>query len=426
VWDFVKIYVPIAAVVAAGFWAAWQFADPAPPRTLRMATGAPDGAYAAFGERYRNILAREGVRLELVPTSGSIENIALLRRMTGGVEVAFVQGGTGDPATAPGLVSLASVFLEPVWLFARAAAKAERLANRKGARIATGVEGSGTRALALRLLEATGLEAGNSDLRSIGGPVAAAALRAGEIDAAFFVTAQPSEAMRALLADPSITLVAFPDAEAFARRFAFLERIDVPQGLIDLERDIPPAAVTMLAPAASLVARGDIHPALITLLLDAATEIHGPAGLFHSAGQFPSARYVDYPLDEDAQRYLKSGPTFLRRFLPFGIANLTERLVILLVPLLGLLIPLFRIAPPAYRWQIRRKITRWYEDLRSLEDDARAAGDRADHAELVRKLDALQAEVGQVKVPLGYADSLYHLRLHIELAREIAARAAGR
>jgi hypothetical protein len=131
-------------------------------------------------------------------------------------------------------------------------------------------------------------------------------------------------------------------------------------------------------------------------------------------------------LDEDAQRYLKSGPTFLRRFLPFGIANLTERLVILLVPLLGLLIPLFRIAPPAYRWQIRRKITRWYEDLRSLEDDARAAGDRADHAELVRKLDALQAEVGQVKVPLGYADSLYHLRLHIELAREIAARAAGR
>ena len=425
-WDYIKIYGPIVAVVAAGFWAAWQFVDPAPPRTLRMATGAADGAYAAFGERYRNILARQGVRLELVATSGSIANVAQLRREAGGVEVAFVQGGTGDPEAAPGLISLASVFLEPVWLFARADAKPDRLASLRGRRIAVGPDGSGTRALALRLLEAAGIGPGNADLRAIGGPDAATALQAGQIDAAFFVTARPSDSMRALLADRAIALVAFPDAEAFARRFAFLERVEVPQGLIDLTRDIPPAPVTMLAPAASLVARGDIHPALITLLLDAATEIHGRAGLLHADGQFPSARYVDYPLDEDAERYIKSGPTFLRRFLPFGIANLTERLVILLVPLLGLLIPLIRIAPPAYRWQIKRKITRWYKDLRALEAAARAADDAEHQAELVRKLDALQAEVGQVKVPLGYSDSLYHLRLHIELARDIAARAAGR
>ncbi|HEX9836842.1 MAG TPA: TAXI family TRAP transporter solute-binding subunit, partial [Alphaproteobacteria bacterium] len=163
-WDYIKIYGPIVAVVAAGFWAAWQFVDPAPPRTLRMATGAADGAYAAFGERYRNILARQGVRLELVATSGSIANVAQLRREAGGVEVAFVQGGTGDPEAAPGLISLASVFLEPVWLFARADAKPDRLASLRGRRIAVGPDGSGTRALALRLLDAAGIGPGNADL----------------------------------------------------------------------------------------------------------------------------------------------------------------------------------------------------------------------------------------------------------------------
>lgn len=422
-WDYLKVYGPIIATVVAGFVVAWQFVDPAPPRVVRMASGAPDGTYAAFAARYATILARDGVRLEVMSTEGSVENLALLTAESGGVDVAFLQGGIGAPDAAPDLVSLASVFFEPIWLFARKDLPVDQLRALTGRRIAVGAEGSGTRAVALQLLAENGIGPDRTTLLAKGSDGAAMALLTGGVDAAFYVTARPSAAMKRLLRTPSVQLVSFSRAEAYGRRFPFLEQLSLPEGLLDFATNIPPKNITVLAPAATLVARTDLHPALIELLLDAATQVHSPAGLFQAPDQFPSARYVDFPLNDEARRYLKSGPTFLRRYLPFAWANLAERLVIMLVPFVTLLIPLFRIAPPAYRWRIRGKILRWYKELRALEARIQGPGDGTTADDLARELDRLQEAVGRLAVPVGYADTLYHLRLHIAFVREQSLRA---
>ena len=95
------------------------FTPPMPQRTVVMATGPEGGAYAALGQKYKEILSRQNVRLELLATNGSVENIERLRNSQGGVSVAFVQGGTTSGAEAPELVSLGTLFYEPFWVFSR-------------------------------------------------------------------------------------------------------------------------------------------------------------------------------------------------------------------------------------------------------------------------------------------------------------------
>ncbi len=427
--EYLKVYLPIIAIVAAGFVIAYRLVDPAPSRMLRIATGAPEGAYAAAAERYRAILARDGVELEIVPTSGSVENLRLLADAETGIDLAFVQGGTGAAAAgpAPGLVSLASVFFEPLWIFARGERAPRRLSELAGRRLAIGAEGSGTRALALELLGSSGVFDTPTALADLGGEQAVQDLLAGRIDAAFFVTGRPRPLLTPLFQVRGIHLVALDFAEAYTFRHPFLSKVTLPAGLIRLDPPIPARDVPLLAPAAALVARDGLHPALIDLLLGAAKEVHRPRQLFAKRGDFPSAAYLDFPIDRQAQRYLEAGPSFLRRYLPFQVAGFVERLWVLVLPLITLAIPLMRIAPPTYRWQVRRKIYRWYKHLRRLEDDMWRARDPKTRAQMAEHLDRLQRDVGKLKVPLAYAEQLYHLRLHIEFLRQrMAAEPASR
>lgn len=419
--EYLKVYLPILAIVAAGFVVAYRLVDPAPSSMLRIATGGPEGAYAAAAERYKAILARDGVTLEIVHTSGSIENLSLLADAGKGIDIAFVQGGTAAAAAAasePGLVSLASVFFEPLWIFTRGERAPRRLNELAGKRLAVGSEGSGTRALALELLGSSGVFDKPTALADLGGEQAVQALLTGQVDAAFFVTGRPRPLLTPLFQARGIHLVALDFAEAYTFRHPFLTRVTLPAGVINLDPPVPVQDVPLLAPAAALVARDGLHPALIDLLLGAAKEVHRPRQLFAPRGEFPSAAHLDLPLDRQAQRYLEGGPSFLRRYLPFQVAGFVERLWVLALPLVTLAIPLMRIAPPTYRWQVRRKIYRWYKHLRRLEDDMWRARDAKSRAQMVEHLDRLQRDVGKLKVPLSYAEQLYHLRLHIEFLRQ--------
>lgn len=414
--DALKVYVPIALLVAVGFVVAYRFVDPAPPTSLKMATGSPDGAYHAFGQRYREILARDGVILEIVPTAGSVENLRLLQAADG-VDIAFVQGGVGDPDQSPNLVSLASVFYEPLWVFLRADGQPWKLSELAGKRVAIGSEGSGVQRLAIDLMAANGIGADAFTALAIGGQAAVTALLAGEIDAAFFVTANVRPLMP-LIDAPDLRLLNFVHADAYKLRFKNLASVTLPAAAIDLDGEVPPEDLTLLAPVASLVARDDLHPALTDLLLRAADEIHRPRALFNRPNEFPSANFIDYPLDSNARRYLASGPSFLRRYLPFRVAAMVERLWVMVLPLLTLAIPLARFAPPAYSWQVRRRIYRWYKHLRRIERRSDRAADAEARRALLGELEELQQRVGEVKVPLSYAEDLYHLRLHIMFVRQ--------
>ena len=421
--DFLRIYVPIAILIVVGFAFTSRFINPAPPRHVRIASGAPQGAYAEAAKRYRDILARDGITLDVVTTSGSMENLKLLQAPTGGVDVAFVQGGTGTP-DLPGLLSLGSVFFEPLWVFVRASVPARYLRDLAGRRLALGVEGSGTRALALQLLRASGVS-DSANLLSMGGDEAVQALLTGAVDAAFFVTARPQPQLDPLLRATQVRLMNFVQADAFAQRFRFLSRVVLPEGRLDLATNLPAMDVTLLAPAAALAAREGMHPAIIDRLIQAATEVHGGGQLFSEPGQFPSPRFVDIPMSTDAERYLKSGPSFFRRHLPFWAATMVERFMVMLIPIVTLMLPLIRFAPPVYNWQVRRRIYRWYGDLREIEQRALGVTTAAELADILERLNRVEAEVGKVHVPLSYSESHYHLRTHILFIKRRVERKAA-
>jgi uncharacterized protein len=421
--DYLKFYVPIAVLLMVGFGLASRYVNPAPPRQVRIASGAPQGAYAESAQRYRGILARDGITLEIVATSGSMENLKLLQAQRGGVDVAFIQGGTGSPDT-PGLLSLGSVFFEPLWVFVRDVLPARYVRDLAGRRLALGVEGSGTRVLALQLLQASGVAEG-PNLLAMGGDEAVQGLLNGTVDAAFFVTARPQPQLDPLLRDKRVRLMSVAQADAFAQRFRFLSKVVLPEGRLDLAAHVPAADVTLLAPAAALVAREDLHPAIIDRLIQVAVEVHGGGQLFTEPGQFPSSRFVDIPINPQAERYLRLGPTFFRRHLPFWAATMVERFMVMLIPIATLLLPLLRFAPPVYKWQVRRRIFRWYGTLRDIEERALAATAPAERADVMRELDRVEEEVGKIQIPLGHEESHYNLRMHIQFIRRMLPSATG-
>ncbi len=412
----------IVLIVGIGFVVAYQFVEPAPPSRIVISTGGESGAYYQFAQRYAAILARSGVTLEVRASAGSLENIERLE--SGEADVGFVQGGViappedTDAEQTGDLYSLGSVFYEPVWVFYRGNKPLTRLTELHGKRIAIGQEGSGIRQLAQRLLEANEMQ-GAGTLLPLAGLDAAEELQQGRIDAAFIIAAESAPVVQVLLRSPGVRLMSFAQANAYQRRFPFLTRLTLPQGVADLVRDYPPEDVRVLAPTANLVVRGDLHPALQALLLQAASEVHGQSGFFQSAGEFPS--YMDplLPLSPEAARYFKSGPPFLQRYLPFWLAVLIDRMIVLLVPVIALLIPLLRIAPALYSWRVRSKVFRCYGELRFLEDDIRHRFDAARLTDYRRRLDALDEEASELHIPLGFTDLIYTLREHVNLVRNI-------
>jgi TRAP transporter TAXI family solute receptor len=362
------VFGPALVLALAALAVTFHFVQPAPPRHIVMAAGPDSGVYYYYARAYRDRLARDGIDVTLQVTRGSLDNIRLL--MEGRADVGFVQSGTSAGLDAPGLRSLASLYFEPVWLFVRDDLALKRLADLKGRRVAIGQEGSGTRPVALQLLADNGLGPRDVAAEALGDEDAARALREGRLDAAFFVMAARAAAVRDLLTASGIRLFAIDRIAAYGLQHRFLSRLVLPEGAIDLPADLPPADTVLLAAAANLVVRDDFHPALAELFLRAATEFHGEPGLFEEAGEFPSRKYLEFPLGDAARRYFESGPSFLQRYLPFWAANLIDRLKILLLPLITLGYPIFKIIPPAYSWRMRARIDRWYKELHALEASA--------------------------------------------------------
>lgn len=424
--DLVVAIAPLALIVAAAFWIAYQFVKPAPPAALVMTTGTEGGAYRAYAERYREILARDDIDLELRPSSGSVENLRRLADEASGVHVGFVQSGSGAAADAPGLVSLGSLYYEPLWVFYRGNVVLARLSQLKGKRVAIGPEGSGIRKLALQLLSANDAEQQPTTLLDLGMAAAAKALQKREIDAAFIIAGPDSAVVQELLRADGVRLMSFSQATAYTRLFPFLSSVVLPQGAIDLARNIPGRDTTLLSPTANLVAREDLHPALVSLLIQAATEVHGHAGLFQRAGEFPAPVAADFPLSEEAKRFYKSGPSFLQRYLPFWMAVLVQRMLVMLVPAIAVLIPLMRILPSLYAWRVRRRIYRWYGELKYLEHDLEQNRESRHINEYLARLDHIEQRVSKLKVPLAFSNQLYTLRQHIGFVRDMIRNAQPR
>ena len=408
-------HIAVAGVVAIFLGASLFIVTTLPPRELVMATGAEGGANYELGIRYREILAKEGVKLQLKPTSGSLENLRYLRDPRSGVSVGFIQGGTTTRKDAPELESLGTVFYEPLWLFRRSEIE-EGMQALRGRRLSIGPEGSGGRALALQIIEKTRLDSIVGELSGFAPQAAAEMLMAGDIDAAFIVTAWESPVVQSLLHAKGIELSSFKRAEAFVAIYPFLHKLLLPAGVVDLLINRPPTDVVLLAPKAILAVRADVHPALQYLLLNAAVQIHSQPGIFQKAGEFPAAESIDIPLSQEAQRFYKTGRPFLQGYLPFWVATLVEKVLVVLVPLAALLFPVFKFLPQSYDWMMQQRIRRLYDEIRLIEGEMEK-GTEIDRGALNAKLDLIDQRANHLQLPNVYASSLYTLRSHIDLVR---------
>ena len=408
--------------MVAAIWVAIIVLRPLPPRTVTMGTGTEGGAYHEVGQRYRDILAQHGITLFLVPTAGAVENLARLKDPRSGVDVALVQGGLTTEQESPGLESLGTMFYEPLWFFHRGSLGDRSLEGLRGRKVSVGPEGSGTRILAMELLARHGIDEHSAELLPLGFQDAADRLIGGKIDAALVLASWESPVVRRLLAEDTIEVVSFPRADAHVALFPFLTKLRLPAGVRDLERNKPPRDVTLFAPKASLIVRKDLHPAIQSLLLDAAEQIHSGPGIFQQARQFPAAEAIDLPLSDEARQFYRAGRPFLQRHLPFWLAVAIGRLLVLLIPLAGVVYPLFWIMPSLYAWGIRRRIDQIYRELRSIEQAADSPETGRTFAELDTALRQLEERASRLQVPLSYSDPLYTLREHIALVRERVAR----
>lgn len=441
-------------LLALAYW--WL--NPNPPRTVRLATGPAQSAYDEFGKRYQRALAADRIRVELVPSEGSSHNLMLLRE--GQADFAFVQGGTSDRQSGDedNLLSLGSLFLEPVWIFYRedsarrvlqASARASQsgrlsvrpgtagglagggtggtatytltaLPQLKGMRMNVGTPGSGVPNLVNRLLEANGVDPASLTLSQLGHTSATVAFLNGDLDAIVFVSAPESLIVQMLLMTPGVKLLDFPQAEAYARRFSFLSSALLPRGVVDLAGDRPPQNIRLVAPTTALLARGDAHPALVQLFSQASLRLHGGAGWFNRARQFPNVENNELPIARDAERTIRGGGLLLQRYMPFWLANLIERMWLALTVIIAVLIPLSRIVPPLYQLRVRSRIFRWYAQLRDIETRADAA--QAQRQELLEEINSLDSRCEKIAVPLAYAEELYALRANIHLVRKKVLR----
>ncbi len=412
------IVLTITLLVLAYWWL-----DPNPPKRVTLATGPAQSAYEEFGKRYAKILTEDGIEVVLLPSQGSAHNLQLLRE--GKADLGFVQGGTSSYGAEDqeALTSLGSLFVEPLWLFyredtvqkAKPPGTLRSLTQLQGLRVNLGTPGSGVPNLMGKLLESNRIDPASLRISNLDQTPATVAFLGGELDAIVFASAPESLMVQMLLQTPGVKLMDFTQSEAYSKRFTFLSTARLPQGLVDLAGNIPPEDVSLVATTTSLVARSTTHPALVQLFAQAGNVIHSPAGWFKSAREFPNRDNNELPISKEAERAIKNDAPLLQRYLPFWVANLVERMWLVMGIIIAVLLPLSRIVPPLYEFRVRSRIFKWYGQLRDIENRMAGTGD---NTALLGELDGLEARAEKISVPLSYTDELYALRSNIHLVRK--------
>ena len=416
--ETVKTYGLIALIIACSFWFAARFIEPTPPKETTIAAGAVGGDYYRYAEKYQKHLANEGITLNILETAGSLENITLLEEKK--ADIAFIQSGLATEDNSEYIEALSGLYFEPIWVFMRtdvfSGIDLQKLKNR---RIAIGKVGSGTNKVARQLLELNKM-ADDTTLLEISGQDAIDALKKGTVDAAVFVAKPSAATIQTLMHDKSLHLLSFDRAYGYTSTYKFLSKVTLNEGVIDMAQNIPNKSVPLLSPVAQLAAHKDFHGALKTLLVSTTMDIHKDATLLSTKGQFPTLDFIDLPIASEATRYFTYGPNILQRFLPFWLVDMISRMVVMLIPLLGVMLPLIKLASPTYRWRTRSKIYKWYKSLKKMEETANASD--ADLDEILAALSKIDADVKKTIVPLSYADELYNLRLHIQMIKDHVER----
>jgi TRAP transporter TAXI family solute receptor len=417
----------LAALAALVFWAVLAVWSPPPPKTVRITTGGEAGAYYLYANRYAEHFKRHGLKLEVLPSKGSQENLQRLggpdvaRKDPKRVDLALVQSGmVEDPSTYPHLESLASVAFEPIWVFYKPVDTKHRLsqlAELQGKRIAIGPDGSGTRVVAQRLLNLNGITAQSAKLSELAGAAAIDAVVAGAVDFAIIVSSVEAPNVEKALTS-GLRAMDFINADAYVRLYPWLTKLTLPRGVVNMARDSPDEDITLMATTANLVARADTHPALTFLMLDIAADVHAAPTRMSKLREFPSQQSLDFAQSEESKRFFKTGRPVLQQYLPFWLANLIERLLVSLVPVLAVLLPAAQIIPKLIHWREKAKITQLYDRVQSMEaNGVLRPKDASGLAQANQLLDDVRGDIDRLRLEPELHVDVYNLKAHVDFVR---------
>jgi TRAP transporter TAXI family solute receptor len=414
-------------LLAVSAWGVWVLIKPAIQRTIVITTGADQGIYRGFADRYAPVLKREGIKLDIRSSSGSVENYQRLKDPDSDYEVGFIQSGTSSPSEEDHLQTIAAVSYEPIWVFYRGATTIDRLAQLRGKRISVGVPGSGLLHVSSVLLTWSGITRDNTTLLQMDAPTAYRGLENGTLDAAFFI-GRPDAAMQVTLLNSNLKLMSFAQADALVQKFPSLSKVIFPRASTSIIKDLPQTDVTLLAATALLVSKDTLHPALAYLLLDAAKTVHGRDDYFTPIGMFPNLSTEEFPVADESVRYFKSGRPFLQRYLPFWLASFIERRLLILVPFAALLLGLMQALPRMAEARIKRRFIVWYREIKSLEDEIWKSTnpDAKQIAQWRDEIENIDAHASQIRIPYRYFQDVYSLKQAIGVVRDRIAQVAAK
>lgn len=423
--EMLEATLPSILLILIALFVAYKFIDPAPPRKIVISTSSSELNYSAYASIYGVFLDREGIKLEAINSSGDVENLRRLKDPDSGIDIAFVQDGIASTEGAGSLLSLGSLYYQPVWIFCRCRQEISHLSALKGKKIAIGRPEEGTYVLAKTLLNGSGVNEKNTSLITLGGDDAAREILKGNVEAAILVDVPDSPTLQKILNDRSIRLISLDNVEAFTRQYSYLHHLILPEGSLSIERNIPSHDIDLLATTATLVVKENMHPALVYLMLKIISQVHSGSGVLHQKGEFPSAKDSDFPLTSQAVNFYQSGLPFIDKYLPFWAATFVNRTFIIIVPLLALLIPLTRIIPIIYVWLIKRKLFRYYRELRLIEMQLNKRVDAEVNQQSLENLNEIEEKVRQMGLPIMFSQYAYELRAHIELVRSKLKKAGS-
>ena len=409
---FFRALAALLCLVAVVWLALWYFI-PAPPHELTIVAGIKGSAFEHIANRYKALLARHHVTLHL-RFANADEAARLVTDPKSGVSGAFIFSGRLNSENAPNLVSLGRIGAAPFWIFYRGSETLDRLSQLKGKRVYITLA---TGDLVDRILAANGVKPGDMAVRPEQGAVQAQQfLEGGAVDVAILPPIDlNAPSIHVLLRDPNIRLMNVTQAEAITRLFPTLNRLVLPQGVIDLEKNIPPNDFNLIGSTTAFVVRKDLHPELIYLLAQVMKEVHSGGGVFQRPGEFPSLADPELPMAEEAVDYYRNGPSFLHRYLPFWTINYAKRAAAILVAVLAIAIPVFTYAPRLYEWLLRIRLIRLYRRLR-------AGNARLKESLTADELAALQVDLEEIDraaniLPMRHSDMYFALLMHIDMTR---------
>ena len=418
---FLTVSIPFVLLIIAAFYLTAQFIQPSPKKEITIATGSKKGNYYKTALIYKKLLEKDKVKVNILTSAGSIDNIKLLKE--GKADIAFIQNGTVKQEEASNIKSLASIYYEPLWVFYKNEGfTIDYIIQLISKKISIGKQGSGTKDLAQDILKDNGINNQNSTILNLDSLEAKDKLLKGDIDAMFVVTSHNSIVVKELLANPKVNVLSFKRARAYSRKYTFLEALTLYEGTLDLYKNLPDENVNLLSTTANLVVKDGFSNELKRLVLKKVIEVHNKKDLFAKADQFPNSFNMQVKMDKEAKRYFEYGDTFLEKIFPYWIASNIDRLKILLIPLLTLLFPLFKGFFPLYNWSMRSKIYKWYEEVRQIDNKIEKL-EKKDLEEELEKIEKLRVEISkETKVPLSFMGEYYNLQLHIDHVKQRAKK----